>query len=320
MDLSGKKTLRASRRPRIRPRIDWDDLRYILAVANAGSLGSAATVLRVSRTTVLRRINAFERKHAVRLFERLPTGYTLTAAGEDILATARGFEAAISTLENTLAGQDSRVEGLVRVTTTDTLLASVLPDILATFKQANPGMTLNVTTSNQQLNLSHREADVAIRPARQAPETLVGRRICSVAFAVYASVDVAAKDKAIRDLSTQPWIAPDDTLADISVARWLRTSTSASRYAMTVDSLVAMRDLCAAGLGLAALPCYLGDLDGRLARVLPPVPEMTTSLWVLSHPQLAQTARIRAFIDYVGPALRRERALIEGSQPGTKRS
>jgi DNA-binding transcriptional LysR family regulator len=319
MDLSGKKTLRASRRPRIRPRIAWDDLRYILAVANAGSLGSAATVLRVSRTTVLRRVNAFERNHAVRLFERLSTGYTLTAAGEDILATARGFEAAITTLENKLAGQDSRAEGLVRVTTTDTLLASVLPDILAAFKQANPGITLNVTASNEQLNLSRREADVAIRPARQAPEALVGRRICSVAFAVYASVDVAAKDKVSRDLSTQQWIAPDDTLADISVARWLRTSTSASRYAMTVDSLVAMRDLCAAGLGLAALPCYLGDLDGRLARVLPPVPEMATSLWVLSHPQLAQTARIRAFIDYVGPALGRERALIEGSQPGRKR-
>ena len=88
---------------------------------------------------------------------------------------------------------------------------------------------------------------------------------------------------------------------------------------MTVDSLVAMRDLCAAGLGLAALPCYLGDLDERLTRVLPPVPEMATSLWVLSHPQLARTARIRAFIDYVGMALGRERALIEGSQPGTKR-
>jgi len=318
MDLRGKKTLRAPRRPRIRPRIVWDDLRFILAVANAGSLGSAATVLRVSRTTVLRRVNAFERKHAVRLFERLSTGYTLTAAGEDILSTARGFEAAITTLEHKLAGQDSRAEGLVRVTTTDTLLASVLPDILAAFKQENPGITLNVMASNEQLNLSRREADVAIRPARQAPETLVGRRICSVAFAVYASVDLAAKDKAIRDLSTQPWIAPDDTLADISVARWLRTSTS-GRYAMTVDSLVAMRDLCAAGLGLAALPCYLGDLDGRLTRVLAPVPEMATSLWVLSHPQLARTARIRAFIDYVGMALGRERALIEGSQPGTKR-
>jgi DNA-binding transcriptional LysR family regulator len=201
----------------------------------------------------------------------------------------------------------------VRVTTTDTLLASVLPGILTTFKQANPGIALNVTTSNEQLNLSRREADVAIRPTRKAPETWVGRRICSVAFAVYASVDLAAKDEVIQELSTRPWIAPDDTLADISVARWLRTSTSASRYAMTVDSLVAMRDLCAAGLGLAALPCYLGDLDGRLTRLLPPVPEMATSLWVLTHPQLARSARIRLFIDYVAGALRAKRSLIEGN-------
>src|SRR5688572_22664476 len=114
------------RKPIASQPIDWDDLRYVLAVADSGSLNRAASTLRVNRTTVLRRINAFERKHGVRLFERLPSGYTLTDAGNEILAAARGFESAIVSLERKLAGQDLRAEGLVRVTTTDTLLTSVL--------------------------------------------------------------------------------------------------------------------------------------------------------------------------------------------------
>src|SRR3569833_2078400 len=249
MDLRGKKILRAPRRSRIRPRIDWDDLRYVLAVADAGSLAAAAASLRVNRTTVLRRVNAFERNHAVRLFERLPVGYVLTAAGEEILAAARGFEATVATLENKLAGQASRAEGLIRVTTTDTLLASVLPDVFTAFKQANPRITLNVTVSNEQLNLSRRQADVAIRPVGKAPETLIGRRVGRVAFAVYTSVDRAPGDPTLHELSDRHWIGPDDTLADTSIARWLRASVKASQYSITVGSLVAMRELCAAGLG-----------------------------------------------------------------------
>src|SRR3569833_88870 len=312
MDLRGKIILRAPRRSRIRPRIDWDDLRYVLAVADAGSLAAAAASLRVNRTTVLRRVNAFERNHAVRLFERLPVGYVLTAAGEEILAAARGFEATVATLENKLAGQASRAEGLIRVTTTDTLLASVLPDVFTAFKQANPRITLNVTVSNEQLNLSRRQADVAIRPVGKAPETLIGRRVGRVAFAVYTSVDRAPGDPTLHELSDRPWIGPDDTLADTSIARWLRASVKASQYSITVGSLVAMRELCAAGLGLAALPCYLGDLDPRLARVLPPVPGGAAARGGRARPRGARGARRRRGIEQVAAALGRHRTLLDG--------
>ena len=120
-----------SKRAPPRKPINWDDLRYVLAVADSGSLNRAASTLRVNRTTVLRRINAFERKHGVRLFERMPSGYLLTDAGGELLAAARGFENAIVSIERKLAGQDLRAEGLVRVATTDTLLASVLQTPLA---------------------------------------------------------------------------------------------------------------------------------------------------------------------------------------------
>jgi DNA-binding transcriptional LysR family regulator len=291
-------------------RVDWDDLRYVLALADSGSLASAATALRVNRTTVLRRINAFEREHAVRLFERLPTGYVLTSAGDEILAAARGFENTIAALERKLAGQDMRPEGLVRVTTTDTLMSSILPALLTAFQQANPGIRVNVTSSNTLENLSKRDADIAVRPVIDAPETLVGRRICAVAFAVYRSESVPAAVP-----GDQRWIAPDETLTTTSVARWMREAIPADRITFSVNSLLAMREICAAGGGLAALPCYLGDIDSRLVRGQPPVKEMTTALWVLTHPDLIGTARVRLFFDFMVAGLAKERPLIVGQRP-----
>ena len=288
--------------------IDWDDFRFVLSLADSGSLNQAASALRVNRTTVLRRINAFERKHGVRLFERLPTGYTLTEAGNELLAAARGFESALVQIERKLAGQDLRAEGLVRVTTTDTLLASVLQAPLATFQRKHPGITLDVATSNEIANLSKRDADVAIRPVAEAPEFLVGRRIGAVAFAVYTA-------STADDTVGRRWLGPDETLASTSVARWMRTEMPSVRPAMRADSLVSLRELCAAGAGLAALPCYLGDSDARLRRVRPPIPAMTTALWVLTHPNLARTTRVRLLMDHLSTELGRQRPLLEGQRP-----
>nr|WP_298721391.1 LysR family transcriptional regulator [uncultured Steroidobacter sp.] len=300
------------RTPPTKP-IDWDDLRYVLALADSGSLNRAASALRVNRTTVLRRLNAFERKHGVRLFERFPNGYTLTEAGNEVLLAARGFENAIESIERKLAGQDLRAEGLVRVTTTDTLLASVLPAALATFKQEHPGITLDVTTSNAFADLSKRDADVAIRPAVDPPEFLIGRRVSAVAFAVYAAASEGPQQR--LDLSSARWLAPDDSLAGTSIARWMRNEVPSVRPVMRADSLVSLRELCAAGAGLTALPCYLGDPDPRLIRVRPPIPAMATALWILTHPDLARTARIRLFLDRVARALGPQRALLEGQRP-----
>src|SRR3954471_22355962 len=102
------------------PGFEWDDLRYVLAVANAGSLAGAARSLGVHHTTVLRRVAAFEKRLGLRLFERLPTGYVLTAGGEELIAAARHIDDTVTTLGRKLAGQDLRLSGTIRVTTTDT--------------------------------------------------------------------------------------------------------------------------------------------------------------------------------------------------------
>jgi DNA-binding transcriptional LysR family regulator len=302
----------SQRAPRRKP-IDWDDLRFVLAVAEAGTLNGAASSLRVNRTTVLRRINAFERKHGVRLFERLKHGYTLTEAGSEILLAARDFENTIESIERKLAGKDLRTEGVVRITTTDTLMSSVLRAPLAAFRRQYPGITLDVTTSNVFADLSKRDADVAIRPAANPPDFLIGRRVCAVAFAVYAAA--STEEGSQPDVAGARWLAPNDTLAGTSIARWMRKELPSAQPEIRTDSLVSLRELCAAGAGLAALPCYLGDSDPRLIRVRGPIAEMATALWVLTHPDITRAARVKLFVEYIFAALVQQRALIEGQRP-----
>ncbi len=291
----------------------WDDLRYVLAVADAGSLAGAARTLGVNHTTVLRRVDAFEKRLGLRLFERLPTGYVLTAGGEELIATARHIDDTVTNLERKLAGQDLRLSGAIRVTTTDTLMGSILPDILAAFRAAHPGISIEVALSNVMFNLTKRDADVAIRPASNPPKTLVGRRIAEIAHAIYGSPSYLAKHRKTEDLVAHQWVGPDDTLATTSIAQWMRSKLPGSEITLRADSLLGLRQAALAGLGLAALPCYLGDTCPGLVRVHRPIVAMQTELWILTHEDLRHTARIRTFTEFAAKALGRHRRLIEGT-------
>jgi DNA-binding transcriptional LysR family regulator len=294
--------------------IEWDDLRYILAVAGAGSLAGAARNLGVNHTTVLRRVGAFEARLGLRLFERMPTGYVLTVGGEELVAAARQIDDTVTSLERKLAGQDLRLSGAIRVTSTDTLMVSILPEILAQFRAAHPGIGIEVALSNVMLNLTRREADIAIRPAKDPPETLVGRRIAKIAFAIYGSSQYLSRRRKTDDLAGHQWVGPDDSLADTSVARWMRSELPESEIVLRADSLLAMREAARAGLGLAALPCYLGDTSPGLMCVHRPIAAMQTTLWILTHEDLRRTARIRAFTEFAAKAFARRRPLLEGAE------
>lgn len=302
-------------------RINWEDLRFVLAVAETNSLAAAARALGVNHTTVLRRVGSFEQRLGVRLFDRLPSGYTLTAGGEELLAVARRMAETVTELERRLTGQDLRLEGSLRITTTDTLMASILPSILAAFRQRHPGVLLEVSTSNALANLSHRDADVAIRPAVDSPDALVGRRIANVAFAVYAAPSylqergLGSSDKI--DFAGERWIGLGDALASTSVSRWMRATLSAPAV-LRCDSLVTAREAAAAGIGLTALPCYLGDTTPGLVRIGSPVAAMTRELWLLTHEDLRRTARVSAFTEFAGQALAKHRPLFEGRDPSAR--
>ncbi|HEV7327294.1 MAG TPA: LysR family transcriptional regulator [Bosea sp. (in: a-proteobacteria)] len=291
--------------------LEWDDLRYVLAVAEAGSLAGAARELRVNHSTVLRRIAAFEQQLALRLFERLPTGYVLTPGGEELVAAARSISGTVTELERRIAGQDLRLSGTLRITATDTLMGSILPEILAEFGEAHPGIALEVAVSNLMLNLTKRDADVALRTADNPPATLVGRRVGKIAFAIYGAPAYLSRHSH-ADLTEHRWVGPDDTLDGTSVARWMQAKLPKSEIVLRADSLLAMQQAAVAALGLVALPCYLGDSIPTLTCVRRPIPEMETALWILTHEDLRATARVRSFTEFAYGAFRRRRALLEG--------
>ncbi len=169
------------------PLVSWDDYRTVLAVSSARSLAGAADLLAVNQSTVFRRLGAMEERLGARLFERSRTGYSLTAAGEEMVKLAERMSEEIIDFERRLTGQDLRPQGEVRVTTNDTLVVHLLTPIFASFRKLYPEISLDVVVGNQSLNLSKRDADVAIRATSDPPETLVGRRLASIPWAIYGA-------------------------------------------------------------------------------------------------------------------------------------
>jgi len=292
--------------------MDWDDLRLVLAIAQEGTLSGAARRLRVTHSTVFRRLGSIEKSLGVRLFERFRDGYSATPAGETAAALAGRFADDFVALERRLSGQDLRPSGTVRIATTDTICALLMRHAPA-LRTAHPEIRLEITISNAMANLTRREADVAIRPVPEPSETLVGRRIADIAHAVYGSPSRLAHEG--KDLSE--WVGLEDTLATTVIGRWMQANVPPDRIAISVDSLLALRDAAGAGMGVALLPCYLGDGDARLRRVRPgAVNDVRSALWLLTHGDLRRTARIRAVMDFLATALGSERAFLEGRRYG----
>ncbi|MDJ0947763.1 MAG: LysR family transcriptional regulator [Alphaproteobacteria bacterium] len=292
--------------------MDWDDLRYVLAVARAGTLSGAAGALGVSHPTVFRRVDRIEDRLGVRLFERARDGYGLTPEGEEMAALAGRMAEDVAELERRLAGRDLRPSGTVRVTTTDTLLIGFLSPVLAAFRSAHPEIRLEVLVSNAMFNLTKRDADVAIRPSRTPPETLVGRRVADLAWAVYARKTRAGTSTNRPALAERDWVGPDDSLAYLPMAQWLAEQGLDRRVVYRANTVLGLYDAVRAGLGVAALPCYMGDADRALMRIAPPIAALDSELWLLTHADLRKVARIRAFLDFMAGRLKALRPRLAG--------
>lgn len=295
-------------------RLGWDELRLVLEIGRGGGLSGAARALGVNHATVFRKLNGIEGRLGVRLFERFHTGYAPTPAGEAAIALARQVDDEVRVLERRLAGQDVRPSGTVRITTTDTLLPLLGP-CLAEIRRSHPEITLEILVSNAFLSLSRRDADVALRPTLQPPPELVGRRIANIAFAVYMARAHAPRRRssspvAMADLA---WVAPDDSLAHLESAKWMRAHLPQAQVVGRSDTLVGLLEMARAGLGAAALPCYLGDADRGLRRLGAPEPAMQTQLWLLTHEDLRRVARVRAVLDGLSLALEQRRGQLEGA-------
>lgn len=291
----------------------WGDLRLILAIAATGTLSGAGRGLGLSHATVFRRLGEVEGRLGVKLFDRARTGYSPTLAGEELAAAARRVEAEVLAVERRVVGQDLRPSGTVRATTTDTLLVGLLSPIFAGFREAYRDISLEVAVSNELFSLSRREADVAFRPSPAPPEALVGRKIGTIAQAIYGHRNLIRTDGGALDVRAAEWVGPDERMAYRALERWMADQGVDERCRYRVDTIFGMLAAARDGAGLAVLPCYLADKDERLVRLGEALPALSTDLWLLTHPDLRRSARIRTFLDFVANAVRNRRATLAGS-------
>lgn len=297
---------------------DWDDLKYFLAVSQSGSLAGAARALHVNHSTVLRRLARLEEVLGTLLFERHPTGYAMTAAGEALAHRLAGVGEQIDAAQRQLSGLDSQLSGPLRVTTTDTLLGGLLMPLLAEFRAAHPRIQLQIVVNNSFLSLNRREADVAIRPANAPPEYLVGRHVGRLQTAPYASrrylhqlgLQPEPDNALLSDWLAYDWVVPDDAMSHLAQARWIRDHIPEQRRAVSADSLVAMTEAVRHGMGAGMLLCLLAGEDPELVRLAPADGGMDTDLWVLTHPDLRHSARVRVFGDFLYAGLRRGKSVV----------
>lgn len=291
---------------------DWNDLRYILAVARHGTLTEGARALGVDPTTVARRLRSIEEGTQVTLFEKLKHGAVLSAAGEEMVSVAEAIEQMTHALDARVQGLDAKLEGTVRVTAIDRLLTHWMPD-LAAFTERYPDVRLELTSSYQLVNLTRRDADVAVRIAPSAPEHLIGRKEAELFFAIYASPELVEGIGDSAGYDAFPWLAWDLSIGRATDA-YLATHVPKARVVLRVDKLDLMLAALEAGIGVTILPCFVGDTRAKLRRVGPYF-EGGTFLWSLTHPELRGSARIRALLAYVRELVQRDRALLEGRQP-----
>jgi DNA-binding transcriptional LysR family regulator len=299
--------------------LEWSDLRLVLAIARRGTLSGAARELGVTHSTVFRRLEAIERKTGARLFDRFREGYAPTAAGDAMAAVAARVADEVLALERQLSGQDLRPSGVVRLTTTDTLALGIAMPHLAAFREAYPEIHLEVAVTNALADLTHRDADIALRPTPDPPPALIGRRLATIAYAVYGSPAYLAEHRG-KEWSAHEWIGRDDALSSTVAAQWMRENVPEERIGCRLDAVSAMREAARAGLGLVVLPCYFGDRVPGLRRAqVKPLADARSALWLLTHRDLRHTARIRALMDFLAARLAAERPRIEGRRPAGDR-
>ena len=291
-------------------KFDWEDLKFFKALADAGSLRRAGDELGVHPSTVTRRVDQFERRLGVHLFNRHPTGLKLTDAGRELLESADRVDVEIQDVERRLAGRDDSLTGEIRVTLPDVVASGFLMRDLRRFNERYPGVRVEIIPSYESLDISRREADVAIRVTSNPPEQLVGRRLARSASAPYASPEyIEGLDE--MDLGRCDWIGWDDV---VDISPWVesRDTPQKIRARIRFRSILLQREAAGAGMGVAVLPCSVGDRDARLRRLGEPWQNPDHDIWILTHPDLRSSARVRAFMEHVTEAFRRHQPLLEG--------
>ncbi len=290
--------------------IDWDNVRYFLAIARGGSVRSAAKDLGVNHSTVLRRISQLETRLGAQLFERLPAGYRLTSAGEEVLEFAQQMQSSSQKLEARVFGRDQSVRGLLRVTVPPPLAAHLLMPDFAEFAHLYPGIEMEIISSGELANLTNREADVAIRVVydrRTLPLNLHGLKGPDVFGGFYFSRERLADWRSgINDFRRI-------TVVSAGVPEWSRTGEDgATGVPFKVTDFDAQLAAVKQGIGITALPCFVGDCDPLLERVPGTDLHLYGPVWLLTQGETRKIKRVRMFTDFLSRRIAALAPLLAG--------
>lgn len=300
--------------------LDWSDLRHALAIGHAGTLAGAARRLGVNATTVQRRLETLERRLGARLFDRSRSGYQPTEAGAVVLEQARRMADQADEIERRVFGRDRELTGPLRVATAFVIMEHLLPQPLAEFALAFPGIEVEVIENAVLVDLSRRhadgaadwtrkEADVALRLSANVAEHLVGRQLGLTQCRIYARRGAPGLPQAVTPLPQllrdAPWVAFERDATQRIYDRWMRTHLDRAevRVRVRVDIFNAVASMLHTGIGVGVLPTFMEPQHPDLVAVSEIIPELAVPVWMLTHPDLRQTARVRAFMKFVGDAV-----------------
>lgn len=294
---------------------DWNDIPLLLALARQGTLAATARELGINPTTVGRRLQGAEQALKARLFLRENGRYRPTSAGAVLIERAAALQGDVRGMLSAAREEDRRVAGTVRLTSVEFLIAHWLVPQLPDLRALHPGLDLQLIGDNRDLSFTRHEADLALRLARpQQDAALVMRKVGELGYAVYAAAELGVAAGA--SWQEWPWLGYDDSLGHLPEARWLRQQCPAADVRLRVTALTSLQRACQAGLGLALLPCLLGEAGG-LQRCSPVL--LHRELWLLCHRDLRRTLRFRALADWLAARLQADAGRLAGVSAGGAR-
>ena len=293
--------------------LDWDDLRFFLAVARHGTLAAAAKELHVTQSTVSRRLAALQEKMGVRLLQRSADGYAVTLAGESIRAHVERVEAETLMVERAVAGLDARPEGMVRIASSQLVTSHLLAPTFAALQAIHPGIVIESYPILPGEPLMSRDADVAVRLRRFRHPDLVARKLGALAFGLYACVAYLARhgEPDIGHGCAGHRLIGLLTEVELSAqASWLDEHAGRAEVVLRADSYETQHWAAASGGGFALLPCFRADAEPALRRIVTPTPIPAAEIWLGVHAENRQLPRIRAVLDCIAEAVRARAAAL----------
>ncbi|MBX2850105.1 MAG: LysR family transcriptional regulator [Acidiferrobacterales bacterium] len=284
--------------------MNWDDLRFFLAVSREGSVSGAGRILNVKHTTVARRISALEEQLGSRLFDRLPNGYAMTQVAENLYPHALLVEEQVQAADREVFGMDTQLSGTLKLTASADVFSRFIMPKIKQFTDRYPGIDLELLSSVSLADLASRQADIALRLTPKPPEYLIGKQVLPLRFGVYGSVKYLKKQHQQEKLIL--WVGEHET------PEWVNDHYPSGKVVARVNEIMTMKEAVTNHLGLARMPCFIADAEPSLRRIDVPLAPTSWGLWVLSHVDLRSTARVRVCREFLIDTIEQQRDLIEG--------